>query len=259
MNKQEFLKALWMRLSDLPREDLEKSLDYYNEMIDDRIESGLSEEAAVLAVGSVEDAAKQILKDYPDHSSEDGTAADDMGDMEGNDRGNGFAEYSTTPGQADSYSYQNNVGQNGPYSGPRNGGYTDYNGQYGYRREKKSKPGWMIALLIIGFPVWFPLLMAGFAITISMFAVIWALIFAFYVTAGSLIVAGVAALFGLLVNALHGNIAVGLVCGGAGFFCLGLSIFMFSIGNAVIKCGVACTKGVAGLIKKIFRGKEGYR
>lgn len=65
MNKQEFLAALRARLSALPREELEQSLEYYREMIDDRVEEGLSEEEAVAALGSVEEIAAQILKDRP--------------------------------------------------------------------------------------------------------------------------------------------------------------------------------------------------
>ena len=44
MNKQEFLSALSDKLSVLSEEDKEKSIDYYSEMIDDRMEEGLSEE-----------------------------------------------------------------------------------------------------------------------------------------------------------------------------------------------------------------------
>ena len=43
MTKQEFLRELWNRLTELPQEDVEKSLDYYSEMIDDRVEDGLTE------------------------------------------------------------------------------------------------------------------------------------------------------------------------------------------------------------------------
>ena len=61
MNKHEFLSELWERLSGLPSEDIGQSLDYYNEMIDDRMEEGLSEEEAVRAIGSVDEVVAQIL------------------------------------------------------------------------------------------------------------------------------------------------------------------------------------------------------
>ena len=50
MTKQEFLRALWNKLSALPSEDVGRALDYFSEMIDDRMENGLTEEEAVAAV-----------------------------------------------------------------------------------------------------------------------------------------------------------------------------------------------------------------
>ena len=65
MNKAAFLEALRTRLKGLSPEDIQNSLDYYGEMIDERIEDGLTEEEAVAAVGSVEQAAAQILSEIP--------------------------------------------------------------------------------------------------------------------------------------------------------------------------------------------------
>lgn len=38
MNKQEFLSALQRRLKSLPKQECQKMLDYYAEMIEDRME-----------------------------------------------------------------------------------------------------------------------------------------------------------------------------------------------------------------------------
>lgn len=65
MNKREFLDQLGKCLSGLPQEDINERLTFYSEMIEDRIEEGLSEEEAVLAVGSAEEIAKQIVVDIP--------------------------------------------------------------------------------------------------------------------------------------------------------------------------------------------------
>ena len=65
MNKQEFLTQLHRELSGLPQDDLEERLTFYREMIDDRMEDGLSEEDAVAAVGSVEEIVSQIVSDTP--------------------------------------------------------------------------------------------------------------------------------------------------------------------------------------------------
>lgn len=63
MNKYEFLTLLRERLSVLPTEDVERSVGYYSEMIDDRIEDGLSEEEAVAALGDINDIVNHILAD----------------------------------------------------------------------------------------------------------------------------------------------------------------------------------------------------
>ena len=65
MCKQAFLDELRERLTGLPQEDIEERMAFYAEMIDDRIEDGLSEEEAVAAIGSVEEIVSQIIAETP--------------------------------------------------------------------------------------------------------------------------------------------------------------------------------------------------
>jgi len=65
MSKQEFLKKLRKGLEGLPKADIEERLTFYSEMIDDRMEEGLSEAEAVSQVGSIEKIVAQILEDSP--------------------------------------------------------------------------------------------------------------------------------------------------------------------------------------------------
>lgn len=65
MTKLQFLLALNNKLSGLPRDEVEERLNFYSEMIEDRIEEGLSEEEAVAAVGTVEEIAAQITSEIP--------------------------------------------------------------------------------------------------------------------------------------------------------------------------------------------------
>ena len=65
MDKQQFCAALRARLAGLPEADITSSIEYYCEMIDDRIEDGVPETVAVAAVGSVDEIAEQILMDTP--------------------------------------------------------------------------------------------------------------------------------------------------------------------------------------------------
>lgn len=65
MSKQEFLVRLRKGLSGLPQDDIEERLTFYSEMIEDRMEEGLSEEKAVSAVGSVDEIVAQVVADIP--------------------------------------------------------------------------------------------------------------------------------------------------------------------------------------------------
>lgn len=65
MTKIGFLLALRDKLGALPKEELEERLSFYSEMIEDRMEDGLSEEEAVADIGSVDEIAAQIVTDVP--------------------------------------------------------------------------------------------------------------------------------------------------------------------------------------------------
>ncbi len=70
MTKHEFLSALQRRLSSLPADDIEKTLQYYSEMIDDMKESGMSEADAVASLGPIDDIAGSVLSDRPEGERE---------------------------------------------------------------------------------------------------------------------------------------------------------------------------------------------
>ena len=65
MTKAEFLAAVEGCLRGLSQSDIQKSLEYYSEMIDDRMEEGMSEADAVAAMGPIPEIVNQILMDLP--------------------------------------------------------------------------------------------------------------------------------------------------------------------------------------------------
>ena len=65
MTKSEFLSELCRALGSVPENDIFERVNFYSEMIDDRIEEGMSEEEAVAAMGSVDDIASGIIADIP--------------------------------------------------------------------------------------------------------------------------------------------------------------------------------------------------
>ena len=62
MTKDEFILTLQNALSGMPRADLERTVQYYREMIEDRIEEGMGEDAAVADVGDPIELAAAIRK-----------------------------------------------------------------------------------------------------------------------------------------------------------------------------------------------------
>lgn len=60
MNKNTFMSEVRKRLDGISDADIKRSLDYYEEMIDDRIEDGEGEEEAVAAMGTVGEVADRI-------------------------------------------------------------------------------------------------------------------------------------------------------------------------------------------------------
>ncbi len=65
MNKQEFLCELQAALNGLPHDNIKESILFYSEMIDDRMDDGMSEEEAVADIGSVDEVASQIIAEIP--------------------------------------------------------------------------------------------------------------------------------------------------------------------------------------------------
>ena len=61
MTKIEFINEIRKKLSILPREEVDDRINFYSEMIDDKIEDGYSEYDAVKEIGSVDDVVESIL------------------------------------------------------------------------------------------------------------------------------------------------------------------------------------------------------
>lgn len=65
MEKAEFLLELSARLQALPETELEKTLAYYSESIDDRVEDGMTIAQAIEALGNPDEIARGVLGDTP--------------------------------------------------------------------------------------------------------------------------------------------------------------------------------------------------
>ena len=65
MNKKEFIESLREKLIGLPNKEIDERVNFYSEIIDDKIEEGLTEEQAVIEIGDVNEIAKQIIGETP--------------------------------------------------------------------------------------------------------------------------------------------------------------------------------------------------
>jgi uncharacterized membrane protein len=63
MKREEFFKQLRERMSGFPSQTIESTISYYDELIDDAIEDGKSEEATIESFGSVESIVNTLLKE----------------------------------------------------------------------------------------------------------------------------------------------------------------------------------------------------
>ena len=196
MTKPEFLRRLESGLSQLTEGERRRQLEYYEEMLDDCMENGMSEEQAAESLGDPAAVAREILQEMP------------------------LAMLMGTRVR------------------PRN--------------------GWSalsIALLALGFPLWFPLLASFVAIGLSLYLVAWSVMVSLFASVFAVGVAGLALLLGLTLS-LPIIPSVGIALLGAGLLCTGLSVLGFfgvlALGKGLIKL----TAAVAWWVKSWFIRKE---
>ena len=65
MNKKQFIETLRNKLSKFPQKEVDDSINFYSEMIDDKIEDGISEEDAVKEIGDIDNIVSLIVADIP--------------------------------------------------------------------------------------------------------------------------------------------------------------------------------------------------
>lgn len=195
MNKQQFLDALRQALKPVPEAEIEKTVLYYSEMIDDRIEDSLTEEEAVAGLEDIEIIAQRVKCDLP------------LNVM--------------VKAKADA---------------------------------KGGLKWWHVLLIVVGFPLWFPIGIALLAIIFAFYVVIWSLILALFATVFSVGLGGLACLVCSPIAFMKGGVYVGLFAIGSGLILIALSIFLFFpvflISKALIKFTVFMGRKMKGALVK---------
>lgn len=200
MNKEEFINELRSRLKSLPETDVETSLDYYSEMIDDCIEGGMSEEESVKSMGTIEEIAGQILSEVQEKRS-----------------------------------------VHIPKESPK--------------KEPNKLRIWEILFLILGAPVWAPILISVLAAIFSVYVAIWSVIVVFYSGAISLGAGALCGIIGSIALAFTANSAQAMLFFGSGLLCVGLTILWFMVCNLSAKWVVHITGYLIRFTTSLFKRK----
>lgn len=178
MRKEEFLKTLENKLQGLPRKDIDDRLNFFEEMIDDKMEEGKSEEDAVLELGSIDDIVEDIAKETPLVK---------------------LVKEKIKP--------------------------------------KRRIRAWELVLLILGFPLWFPLVLTFFILALVFYLLIWVLVIVVYAVELSLVASFVA-----------GMIAFFAYLGAGGFHLISLGAAILALGGALLMLFV-CKMATVATIK----------
>ncbi len=198
MHKQQFLSALEDGLSCLPEEDIKRSVEYYSEMIDDRMDDGLSEAEAISGLGAADALAGKVLLETPLPKLVRARV-----------------------------------------------------------RPNRALRAWEILLLILGAPMWLPLLLLAACVVLTIYIVFWSVIVCLYAAVLSIAACGIAGVAGVVMFLMRGSVAQALFVLGAGMACMGLAIFAFFGVHAVTKGLLRLSGMLLRRIKACFIRKEG--
>ncbi len=199
MSRDAFIGELRHRMAGLPQETVERTVEYYGELIADSVEDGLSEEEAVARLGSLEEIVASVVKDTP------------------------LTQIVQTRVQ---------------------------------EGKKKGISGWLILLLVLGAPVWLPVLIAVLAVAFALFVALWAVVIALWAVVAAVILTGLAAMVAGVVELCRLHLPQGLVLLGGGLVCLGLCALLFLLMKLITVGTVKLCKWLWVGIKSLFVGKK---
>ncbi len=200
MSRDAFIGELRHRMAGLPQEIVDRTVEYYSELVADSVEDGLSEEEAVSRLGSIDEIVANVVKDTP------------------------LTQIVQTRVQ-----------------------------------EKKAKgvSAWVIVLLVLGAPVWLPLLIAGLVVILALFIALWAVVIALWAAVAAVILTGIAAMVGGVIELVRMHLAQGLVLLGGGLMCLGLCALLYLLMKLITVGTVKLCKWIWTGIKSLFVGRKG--
>lgn len=123
-------------------------------------------------------------------------------------------------------------------------------------KPKRALRAWEAVLIVLGFPVWFPLTVAACVIVFVLYIVLWALVIALWAVVLSFFVVSIAGLALTVVQFAQKQPVQALLILGASLFLAGASVLLFFAAVAASKGVVKLTKKIGVGIKNIFVKKE---
>ncbi|MGI6072917.1 MAG: DUF1700 domain-containing protein [Lachnospiraceae bacterium] len=123
-------------------------------------------------------------------------------------------------------------------------------------KPKRSLKAWEIVLLVIGSPVWIPLIIVAVAIILVVYIIIWLAVVCVYAVELLLAILAIAGFAGIVIYLKAGNPAGALFSFGAGAACAGLTILFFFACIWLTKAVLKLTGRMFLGIKSSFVGKE---
>ena len=123
-------------------------------------------------------------------------------------------------------------------------------------KPKRSLKAWEIVLLVLGSPVWIPLLVAAAAVVFAVYIVIWAVVICVYAVDLSLAAGALTGMAGIFIYLKAGNPAGAVFSAGAALVCAGLAILMFFVCAAITKAVAKLTGRMLTKTKTSFVGKD---
>jgi len=235
MNRTEFLDRLTALLSDIPENERQEALQYYNDYLDD---AGAEKEQDVLdALGSPETLAASIREGLMEDGLEKGE----------------FSERGFQTGEKRE--------KFGEVTDRRQTGGTDQSHAAGHKNKESKKNTGMLLLLIIcalfAAPVLLPLAFAALITAAALAVAVVVVTLVLLITGIICIIAGVISLIVALVKILIAP-AAAMVAIGIGLVSIGAGILLVLVmGWILVKAFPGCFRSCAGLCRRLLVGKGG--
>lgn len=119
-------------------------------------------------------------------------------------------------------------------------------------KPNRSLRAWEIVLLILGFPLWFPLTLTAMILVFVVYVVLWSLIIAFVATLVALIISGIAVIILSITGLFTSGFIQTLAAVGAGLVAIGLGLLLIIPVKIACKGLIVAIKAFGRWVKRLF-------